>query len=377
MRKQKIILSIIAGCIIIAAGIAGLLANRGRDNTAITRQCDTAIQTLLERNGINSRMLQGTKRRALRSGTTRMEYIEREFRVPPAINLSGLQKAITESKTTAPMGIGKIQKSRDKQEQILSIEFCLRQLTLYRLTLRQKILAEKKPGEAEKPGKEKTGKIALVLDDWGYNRDLPAAALALGIPITYAILPKLPYSQEIAVSLRNAGQEYILHLPLEPHNAAGQSLEKNTILTAMSEEETLDIMRNDMRSLPGISGINNHMGSLATEDERLMRRLMTELKRDNLYFLDSYTSNASVAETTARESGVPFLRRDVFLDNSETRESIGSQMDKTKNIAREKGQVIVIGHARPLTLETLRDLIPKLKNEGFTFVFLSDLKNSE
>jgi Uncharacterized protein conserved in bacteria len=108
------------------------------------------------------------------------------------------------------------------------------------------------------------------------------------------------------VSLRNAGQEYILHLPLEPHNAAGQSLEKNTILTAMSEEETLDIMRNDMRSLPGISGINNHMGSLATEDERLMRRLMTELKRDNLYFLDSYTSNASVAETTARESGGPF-----------------------------------------------------------------------
>ena len=77
------------------------------------------------------------------------------------------------------------------------------------------------------------GKIAIIIDDWGYSlHNLPVAS-QIKQPFTAAILPNLPYSLRVAEALQEQGKEVALHLPLEPREKYG--LEKNTIFTASTE----------------------------------------------------------------------------------------------------------------------------------------------
>ncbi|MBU4305119.1 MAG: divergent polysaccharide deacetylase family protein [Candidatus Omnitrophica bacterium] len=217
------------------------------------------------------------------------------------------------------------------------------------------------------------GEIAIILDDWGYNKTLLPEALSLNVPITFAILPDTPHAAEIAAAVHNAGHECILHLPLEPHNSDTHPLEKNTIFTTTGHEEVIRIMKEYLTRLPQVKGINNHMGSKATEDAPLMRVILEQTKQSGLYFLDSVTSTNSVIAPIAENLGVLFFKRDVFLDNESSKEHITAQMQKTKDIAVQEGRAIAVGHAKGLTLSTLSEIIPQYRKEGFIFVYLSQL----
>jgi len=215
------------------------------------------------------------------------------------------------------------------------------------------------------------GRIAICLDDWGYNPNNLSLLDQIRYPLTASILPNLNYSRAVAEALHRRGFEIILHLPLEPHEEF--RMEKNTILISMDEARIKDILSQDLAAIPYVRGVSNHMGSLATEDTRTMETIFKELKKRGLYFLDSFVARKSVCSFLARQMHLNFARRDVFLDNIQDREYIKTQIYKLKNRAGLYGQAIGIGHDRRITLEVLAEVMPQLAKEGYKFVFVSEL----
>jgi polysaccharide deacetylase 2 family uncharacterized protein YibQ len=133
------------------------------------------------------------------------------------------------------------------------------------------------------------------------------------------------------------------------------------------------ILAEDLVNVPYVKGISNHMGSRATQDARAMTAIFKEAKKRRLYFLDSVVSSDSVGLDLAHKMRVPFLKRDIFLDNQDDPEYIRGQVYKLKIRAKIYGQAVGVGHDRRTTLEVLREMMPKLAKEGYKFVFISEM----
>lgn len=215
------------------------------------------------------------------------------------------------------------------------------------------------------------GKIAIVLDDWGYNLNNLRLASQIKSPLTISVLPGLGYSRRVSEEMHRHGFEIILHLPLEPMEKI--NLEKNTIVTSMDEDTVKNILDKHLSSISYAKGVSNHMGSKATTDMRIMGIILHELKKRKLYFLDSYVSVKSVCADIAATLRVGRARRDIFLDNRADTEYIKGQLKKLKYKASAYGQAVGIGHDRPNTLKVLKEAMPQLEREGYRFVFVSDL----
>lgn len=216
-----------------------------------------------------------------------------------------------------------------------------------------------------------TGKIAIVLDDWGYGLGNLAVLKQLRYPLTLAVLPNLPHTQTICQQARRLKIEVILHLPLEPKEKI--RLEQNTILVSMDEKTIRNILFQDLDSIAYAKGVSNHMGSTATKDERTMSVVFNELKKKGLYFLDSYVSLDSVCPELAQKMKIGFAKRNIFLDNQNDPEYIRGQIYKLKLAAKANGLAIGIGHDRKATLQVLKEMMPELKKEGYKFVRVSEL----
>ncbi len=219
-------------------------------------------------------------------------------------------------------------------------------------------------------------KVAIVLDDWGYNINNLPALNEIGVPMTLAILPHLRFSTQISNSLAGKNYEIILHMPMEAHNHTIRAEEK-TIYTSMTDEDVRETLKGAIASIPNLKGISNHMGSKATEDPRVMKVVMEELRKEKLYFLDSVVTSQSVAEETSKQVGISFAKRSVFLDNHLDAEYIKGQLLKTAESARRNGSVIAIGHDREITLKVIQEVVPKLREEGIQFVYASQLTRRE
>lgn len=215
------------------------------------------------------------------------------------------------------------------------------------------------------------GTIALILDDWGNSVRNLETIEQVNVPLTIAVLPNLAYSTEVAERLHKKGFEIMLHLPMQPQGQT--NLEQNTITTAMSRQTVEAIIEQDLADVPYAAGVNNHMGSAATQDTGLMSVVMHNLEKRGLYFVDSYSSPNSVCLSVAGERGVRFIRRDIFIDNTADRSYIRQQLAKLKARAAKTGYAVGIGHDRKLTVEVLREEIPVIAAEGYRFVTVSQL----
>ena len=217
-------------------------------------------------------------------------------------------------------------------------------------------------------------KIAVVLDDFGYNYKSVEQVIALKRPITFSVLPNLPYSKTISRRVHQKGLEAILHLPLEPRKEErAVKPEADTITVDMEKDKVLDRLNKAIESTPYVIGVSSHQGSKATEDAALMKTIFVELKKRDLFFLDSLVSNRSVCKKIAKEVGIRFGRRDIFLDNKEDFEYIRGQMRQLIRRAKTKGAAVGIGHDREKTVAALSQLMPEAQKEGAEFVFLSEL----
>ncbi|MCK4325222.1 divergent polysaccharide deacetylase family protein [bacterium] len=219
--------------------------------------------------------------------------------------------------------------------------------------------------------------VAIIIDDLGHSLSLVESLLNIDYPLTLSILPGLRHSVRLAKEMKEAGFETILHLPLEPEEISEEYLELGTIMTGMSQQEVRELIEKHLSLLlPWIAGVNTHMGSKATADEDLMKIILEEIKKRDLYFIDSRTAKNTVAFQVAKSLGLRAAFRQVFLDLGERRDDpdyIRGQLRELASLARDKGKAIGTGHLKGTTLKVLKEMMPQLEEEGIQFVTASEI----
>jgi polysaccharide deacetylase 2 family uncharacterized protein YibQ len=212
------------------------------------------------------------------------------------------------------------------------------------------------------------GRLAILLDDAGQNADLLARARALPREVAVAVLPFLPSSSEVAAAMHRTGHEVWLHLPMEPEDYPRSDPGPGAVFSSMSADEIRITVHAALNNVPHVVGVNNHMGSKTTADLRTMTWIMQELKARGVAFIDSRTTQSTVAEEAAIAQGVPVNRRHVFLDNARSPEAIRRQLDEAVYRCRLKGEAIAIGHLADVTIRVLAEELPGLGERGADLV---------
>ena len=209
---------------------------------------------------------------------------------------------------------------------------------------------------------ERAGKpmAAIIIDDIGYRRSDLSFFRKNRYPLTAAVLPGLPHSSELSVKLDELGYEVICHQPMEPSSYPRHDPGPGVILLSMTPEEIGRTLEANLKTVPTAKGLNNHMGSAFTADRLAMEALMDEVRRLNLYLVDSRTTADTVAENVAREMNVPVIARDVFLDDLAEEHYIARQVREYEKVLLDQGYGVAICHPHHATFSVLEEVLPRL-----------------
>ena len=213
---------------------------------------------------------------------------------------------------------------------------------------------------------------SIIIDDLGNNYEHGQTIINFPAAVTLAILPQTQFASRLATQAHHNNKEVMLHLPLQ--SVEHHKSSPGTLKLHMTHQQFKHQLKENIASVPYISGINSHMGSLLTQHPGHMDWLMAEVSHlDNLYFIDSLTSNKSVISEAATNYQVPNLTRDVFLDPDFKPETISKQFDRFIEITKKKGYAIAIAHPHPTTLSFLKQNLKKLAENGIEIVPVSKL----
>ncbi|MDE3244819.1 MAG: divergent polysaccharide deacetylase family protein [Acidobacteriota bacterium] len=207
-------------------------------------------------------------------------------------------------------------------------------------------------------------KFALVVDDLGYAApELVTRLCAQPIPFTVAVLPYQEFTRESANIAFEKGKEVMLHLPMEPVGYPKANPGPDAVMFNLTEKEIRERVRKALDAIPHHTGVNNHMGSRITPDRPRMTWVLQEIKARHDFFVDSRTEKDSVAFDVAEALGVRSVQRKVFLDDDKAFPEMEKQWDRALAIAKKEGEVLIIAHIYPETVEALEKLIPRTKGE--------------
>jgi len=216
-------------------------------------------------------------------------------------------------------------------------------------------------------------RLAVIIDDLGYDLAAGERVVNLPGPVACAILPMTPRGKWLADKAEANGKDVLLHLPLQAEESEGPA-EPGDLLLDMSRSQFARVFAEDLAAVPHAIGVNSHRGSMLTRHPGHMRWLMEELTaRGDLFFVDSYTTPSSVALQLAREAGIPATRRDVFLDPDRSPDTLVREFARLKKLAAQNGFAVGIGHPYPATLDFLEKELPGLIDEGFELVSISHM----
>ncbi|MDA5193792.1 divergent polysaccharide deacetylase family protein [Govanella unica] len=220
--------------------------------------------------------------------------------------------------------------------------------------------------------KNGTPRLAIVLDDMGLDHAAARRAADLPGPVTLAFLP---YATDLPAQTANArekGHELMVHMPMEPTSKANDP-GPNALKVGLDAAEIKRRMDTNLGQFSGYVGFNNHMGSRFTTDSAGMRQVLSEARDRGLLFLDSRTTTGTLGVSLAQSMGVPYAKRDVFLDNSRDPAAIRRQLAELEALAQKQGSAIAIGHPYAETLAVLEQWIPEARAAGYEIVPLSAL----
>jgi len=223
--------------------------------------------------------------------------------------------------------------------------------------------------QLEPPPVESTGKIAIIIDDIGHSLKLGRNAINLPGNITYAVIPFTPFGERLANLAHQNKKEIMLHAPM---SALKYEVPKEGGLTPqLSRKDFRAMFRASLAHVPHVRGVNNHMGSELTQLRKQMAWVMQDLRQRDLYFVDSRTSEKTVAARVATEFNVPNLSRNIFLDNEKDHEAIHNRFEETVSMAQKRGFAVAIGHPYRETIQYLQEALPGMAERGLELVFVS------
>lgn len=238
----------------------------------------------------------------------------------------------------------------------------------------KKAVTESKPEQTEPKQSHPAqvqGRLAIVIDDCGVDLDTLSRMNSIPVPLTYAVMPYKAHTAEAAASGYSAGRKIFVHMPMQPLNTT--SSEEIFIGGDMSDSKIQATANEILDQVPYAVGMNNHQGSMATADERIMKSVMSVMRQRGLAFLDSRTNSASVGEQTASAMGVMTGRNNLFIDNDSDVASIKERLRQSGDMAIRNGSAVVIGHCRPNTAQALSEMVDELHAKGVDIVFVTDL----
>ncbi len=293
-------------------------------------------------------------------------------RCSQSCSLFQINLALTHAVTHAG---GVVRSSRELSDgTTLLLEAGSRKYTTHRIEVRQFARLRDESAAPEPRARAPRPKLALVIDDFGYSKDETVEAFfVIDLPLTLSVIPELRYSRHALSHAIEAGKQVILHLPMEAEET-GTPTDVPAVGVSMTDAEITALVNEYLETAPEVIGVNNHQGSLATQDSALMSVVLGVVGARNLFFFDSLTSPKSIAYNTAKRLGVPTARNDLFIDaDTEEPEVVEARIERLLEIARNRGFAIGIGHPRRWTLEALRLQEQTLKHSDVEMVFLSTL----
>ncbi|MBQ9495290.1 MAG: divergent polysaccharide deacetylase family protein [Treponema sp.] len=222
------------------------------------------------------------------------------------------------------------------------------------------------------PAAVNSAKLVFVFDDAGQNLSQLEKYLSLPFPITVAVLPKLTYSKASADRIRASGNEVMLHQPMQAINL-NVNPGPGAITPDMQSSAIAALVKENIAEIGPVAGVNNHEGSLITEDEIKIGAVMSAAKESGAFFMDSRTTSQTRVPQASMELGIPYYERNVFLDNTKNRNDIIAEVVRALSIANANGAVIMIGHvwSADILPAILLELYPILKSKGYTFTTVS------
>jgi polysaccharide deacetylase 2 family uncharacterized protein YibQ len=219
----------------------------------------------------------------------------------------------------------------------------------------------------------KSRRVAIIVDDIGYDLSHVDELLRIDVPLTFSILPHCTHSLEAAKRIHRAGREILLHLPMEPQDYPEKNPGKGVLLTHMTGEELKDVLDEDLLAVPHAVGVNNHMGSRFMEDGEKLAAVFRILKDRGVFFVDSLTTGRSRGRDLAGDFALSFIARDLFIDtNGDSGETPAAFMRLLKAY-RHRRQLVVIGHPYPGTISAIRESVRYFRQEGIEVVPVSAL----
>jgi uncharacterized protein len=222
--------------------------------------------------------------------------------------------------------------------------------------------------------------IALIIDDFGNNSDGIELFKSLNVPFTAAVMPNMPYTHEESLFFYNSQNDVILHMPMQPKLGSNYLLGDKPVTVDQSSDEIRENILHSLNQINGAVGINNHMGSKAMEDPRIVNILLEIAKEKDLIVIDSKTTSMSLPKKLAPGHGVTVFERDIFLDSITLEPNkIKENLDKTAKIAKERGYAIAIGHVGAsggaVTAKAINEKAPKLESQNIKFVTITELNH--
>ncbi|PIU51634.1 hypothetical protein COS91_03425 [Candidatus Desantisbacteria bacterium CG07_land_8_20_14_0_80_39_15] len=320
-----------------------------------SQELETVIKQKLLEAGLTEKDLQETYNEEKAKGRIKWIYFTKKFRVSKDFSFQNCRSLI-ESRVRTKRG-RIIFSEINSSGKTLTLKIGIRKIVTHLLIFeRTSALA----------------RIAIIIDDFGFNKEAMEEFLQLNYPITFSVLPYLKYSKIAAELAHKSGKEVILHLPLQ---GVRNELNVNVITISMEKDEIEKKVEDEINQIPHIDGVSNHMGSIVTADTEIMRVILEKIKGKRLFFVDSKTTGKSVGYNMAREMGIKTGERKVFLDIENPKDTgyIKKQIWQLVKIAKKDGEAIGIGHNRIWTAYALKEELPKMQIEGIELIFASQI----
>jgi polysaccharide deacetylase 2 family uncharacterized protein YibQ len=220
-------------------------------------------------------------------------------------------------------------------------------------------------------------KLAIIIDDFGQSRAGVNEMMEIDKPLTFAIMPFLIHSTEDAEEAYKKGHEVIIHLSMEPKVGKASWLGPRPIMATTNGDEIVKIVTDAYENIPHAMGANIHMGSKASSSEPVMHTVLNVVGAHNGYFVDSKTSDKRVPLRLAFEKGIPCVENNIFIDSTQSKVKIKSQLKKAADYAINNKFAVAIGHVGPdggvVTAQAIREMLPVFEENGVELVYVSDL----
>ncbi|TAL03025.1 MAG: divergent polysaccharide deacetylase family protein [Rhodospirillaceae bacterium] len=214
--------------------------------------------------------------------------------------------------------------------------------------------------------------LAIVIDDMGLDRTRTQAVIALPAGVTVSLMTYADDLGGLTARARAAGHEVLAHVPMQPLSSK-EDPGPHALTVGMDDSTIRATLGTDLDRWQGYVGVNNHMGSRFTLDRARMAVVMGELKSRGLLWLDSRTTTDTVGPAAAQTAGVPYVVRDIFLDNVETIDAVVEQLDRAIEAAKTHGTAIAIGHPHDTTIMALKQVLPTLRDRGVSLVPVTEI----